>query len=76
MPLQNIRNNVCFIREQNPVKDLLPFTINYYFLKLEFPPLPFLFFFNSGFRQKRVCIMWNSRKYMPQECHPALGQIA
>lgn len=44
MPLLNIRNNVCFIREQNPVKDLLLFTINYYFFEVGVSPPPFSFF--------------------------------
>lgn len=55
MLLPNLKNNVCFITEQNPVKDLLPFAINYYSLKLEF----FLFFFFLlilvlGKKKKRV----------------------
>lgn len=52
MPLPNLETMVCFITEQNPVKDLLLFYYQLLFLEGS-PPTPFFFFPNSVFRQKK-----------------------
>lgn len=74
LPLPNLRNNICFITEQNPVKALLSFAIIYYFLKLE----GFSFFFFPlilGKKKKNYGVLCGIQE-STRHSHPALRQIS